>query len=104
MINKKLDKIEAILETIKVLVQDNEYLENVDKRCDEVNKQYTQALEVAQDRYDRIQKAIEYIENEMPYLEEPDEEIERCDGAIYMTTKEYDKNILLDILKGGKDE
>jgi hypothetical protein len=52
----------------------------------------------------RIDKAIEYIENEMPYLEEPDEEIERIDGSIYMTMKEYDKNIILNILQNGSEE
>ena len=51
-----------------------------------------------------IRKAIEYIENEMPYLEEPDEEIERIDGSIYMTMKEYDKNIILNILQNGSEE
>ncbi len=48
----------------------------------------------------RIDKAIEYIENDMPYLEEPDEEFERCDGTTYMTMKEYDTSVLLDILRG----
>lgn len=58
-----------------------------------------------EDYKSRCEKAIEYTENEMPYLEEPDEEIERIDGTVYMTMKEYDTNIILNILKGvGKDE
>ena len=51
-----------------------------------------------------IDKAIEYIENDMPYLEEPDEEFERCDGTTYMTMKEYDTSVLLDILRGDSNE
>lgn len=54
MINKKIDEISAKLETIKVLVQDNEYLSKVEKSCEAVNKR-NQILE------NRIQKAIEYI-------------------------------------------
>ena len=52
----------------------------------------------------RINVTIEYVENDFPYLEEPDEEIERCDGTIYMTKKEYDKGILLNKLKGEENE
>lgn len=85
MINKKIDEISAKLETIKVLVQDNEYLENIEKRCDEVNEKYTQALEVAQERFNRIQKAIEYIEND----------------NFWHSQVESEKR-LLDILKGGE--
>lgn len=48
----------------------------------------------------RINVTIEYVENELPFLEEPDEEIERCDGVTYMTMKEYDESILLNKLKG----
>ena len=44
-------------------------------------------------------KAIEYIENDMPYLEEPDDDYENNHKM-----NEYNKNILLDILKGGSDE
>lgn len=85
MINKKIDEISAKLETIKVLVQDNKYLENVEKRCDEVNEKYTQALEVAQERFDRIQKAIEYIEH-----------------LDYKGYAELEK--IINILKGGNNE
>ena len=48
----------------------------------------------------RINVTADYVENEMPYLEEPDEEFERCDGTTYMTMKEYDTSILLKKLKG----
>ena len=46
-----------------------------------------------------INKAIEYIEN-MPYLQEVDEEFENVDGEVYFTYKEWDDTELLDILKG----
>lgn len=89
MINKKLDEISIKLDTIKLLVQDNEYLENVEKRCDEVNEKYIQTLEVAQERFDRIQKAIEYIEQQHLY-------------EIYFNHKE-ETHKLLDILRGNNE-
>lgn len=46
-----------------------------------------------------IDKAIEYIENEMPYLQETDKEYEDVNGNTYFTYKEYDGKELLDILK-----
>lgn len=102
MINKKIDEISAKLETIKVLVQDNEYLSNVEKRCDEVNEKYTQALEVAQDRYDRIQKAIYYIENNSLYKEEVDYDYE--ENPIYVGCNDIKaREELLDILKGSEE-
>lgn len=52
----------------------------------------------------RINKTIEYIENDIPYLEEPDKEFERCDGTTYITKKEYDTSILLNILRGENNE
>lgn len=52
----------------------------------------------------RINVTIEYVENDFPYLEEPDEEIERCDGTTYMTMKEYDKGILLKKLEGEEND
>ena len=48
----------------------------------------------------RIDKAIEYIEKEMPYLQETDKEYEDVNGNTYFTYKEYDGKELLDILKG----
>lgn len=65
----------------------------VDKNI-ELDRKYTQTLEVAQDRFNRIQKAIEFIEN--------------CNHG----TKEYkiyeiattEVEELLDILKGGNNE
>ena len=47
----------------------------------------------------RINKAIKYIENDMPYLEEPDDDYENNHKMI-----EYDKSYLLNILKGDEDE
>ena len=46
-----------------------------------------------------IDKAVKYIENEMPYLQEIDKEYEDVDGNTYFTYKEYDGKELLDILK-----
>lgn len=94
MINKKLDEISAKLDTINVLVQDNEYLENVEKRCDEVNEKNTQALKVALERFEIIQKAIDYIENEAIT------ENLHTDHT-YITINKED---LLDILKGVNNE
>ena len=45
-----------------------------------------------------IDKAIEYIEYEMPYLQETDKEYEDINGHTYYTYKEYDGKELLDIL------
>ena len=92
MINKKIDEISTKLDTIKILVQDNEYLENIEKRCDEVNKKYTQVLEIALERYERIQKAIDYIEIYIDF-----------EDSSKLDTKKELKEIL-DILKGGNNE
>ncbi len=46
-----------------------------------------------------IDRAIEYIENEMLYLQEIDKEYEDINGNTYFTYKEYDGKELLDILK-----
>lgn len=87
MINRKLEEIEAKLETIKVLVQDNEYLSKVEKSCEIVNIR-NEALE------DRIQKVIEYIEekdltNNMNFM----------DDGIGNLFKD-----ILEILKGGNND
>ena len=52
----------------------------------------------------KIDKTVNYVKNEMPYLEEPDEEFERCDGTTYMTMKEYDNSALLKKLEGENNE
>lgn len=46
-----------------------------------------------------INRAVKYIENEMPYLQETDIEYEDINGNTYFTYKEYDGKELLDILK-----
>ena len=63
----------------------------VDKNI-ELDRKYTQTLEVAQERFDRIQKAIDYMEKNMI-----DREI-NCYRIDQMDVKE-----LLDILKGGNE-
>lgn len=45
-----------------------------------------------------INRAVKYIENEMPYLQETDKEYEDINGNTYFTYKEYDGKELLDIL------
>ena len=51
-----------------------------------------------------INRAVKYIENEMPYLQETDKEYEDINGNTYFTYKEYDGKELLDILKGVENE
>ncbi len=63
----------------------NEYIENLEQQ---VKKQ----KEV-------IDKAIHYIEYDMPYLQETDKEYEDINGNTYFTYKEYNSSDLLDILK-----
>ena len=46
-----------------------------------------------------IDKLREYIENEMPYLQETDKEYEDVNGNTYFTYKEYDGKELIEILK-----
>ena len=46
----------------------------------------------------RINKAIEYIKNDMPYLEEPDDDYENNHKMV-----EYDNSILLNILQGSDE-
>lgn len=47
-----------------------------------------------------IDRAVKYIENEMPYLQETDKEyVQDVNGNTYFTYKEYDGKELLDILK-----
>lgn len=48
----------------------------------------------------RINKAIEYIENYMPYVVETDKEYEDVDGNTYYTYKEYTGEEIIKILKG----
>lgn len=49
---------------------------------------------------DRINKAIEYIENYMPYVVETDKEYEDVNGHTYYTYKEYTGEEIIKILKG----
>ena len=55
--------------------------------------------EKSQKQKEVIDKAVKYIENEMPYLQEIDKEYEDVNGNTYFTYKEYDGKELLDILK-----
>ena len=73
-------------EVLKYVIKSNEEKEALEVK-------YTQVLEVAQDRFERIQKAIEYISKHnciATYEEYKPTEYEYCCSAD-----------LLDILKGG---
>lgn len=84
-----------------LLKQENNLLKKENKHlkglCDEHYKSFEKLFK-------RVNDTISYIENDMPYLEEPDEEFERCDGTTYMTMKKYDTSILLKKLKGEENE
>ena len=45
-----------------------------------------------------IEEVREYVENDMPYLQEVDNEYEDVNGNTYFTYKEYDDSKLLQIL------
>lgn len=60
---------------------------------------YEQLQQQCKKQKECIDKAIEYIEYEMPYLQESDKEYEDINGHTYYTYKEYDGKELLDILK-----
>ena len=72
-----------------------EYLFSLENKVEELETKNTQVLEVAQDRFDRIQKAIEYIEKN--YYDT----IEDYKGYVIATIGVEE---LLDILKGGNNE
>lgn len=80
----------------------NEFIiENLKEENKKLQEKYTQVLEVAQERFYRIDKAIEYINEHIKY---------ECDnvfaGMQFYSHHLYDfkKEDLLDILKGGKNE
>ena len=50
-----------------------------------------------------IEEVREYIENDMPYLQEVDNEYEDVNGNTYFTYKEYDESKLLQILDKGEN-
>lgn len=56
------------------------------------------------DLEDKIDKAIEYIENYLPYLEMVDYEYEDMNGDIKYVMKEWEGKELLEILKGSDKE
>ena len=78
-----------------------------DKEIERLNKENTilrqnsQYLVKQKDELEEdINKAIEYIENEMPCLWEIDKEWEDQEDNYHHTYKEYDTQILLNKLKG----
>lgn len=99
----KLAELEHIKEKmnnqVKITINNKEYY------CD---MEVLKLIERLSDKVELLEynrdKTIEYIENDMPYLEEPDEEFERCDGTTYMTMKEYDTSILLKKIRGEKND
>lgn len=70
----------------------NQLNPKMEKELNEYRRGYYKQKEV-------IDKAIHYIEYDMPYLQETDKEYEDINGNTYFTYKEYNANDLLDILK-----
>lgn len=66
--------------------------------CNQCAKLLNETEQQCKKQKEVIDKAIEYIENEMPYLQETDKEYEDVNGNTYFTYKEYDGKELLDIL------
>lgn len=93
MINKKLDEIKASLGVIEELMQDNKYLENLDKGLEKEKH-------INIDLQNRINKTIEYIDKNKQktiaaYGDNYDDDFEIC-------LWEEDIDNLLEILRGGK--
>lgn len=65
-----------------------------------LNNSYQRILNALNETIERNSKAIEYIENEMPYLWEVDDVWEDIEGNYQHNYKEYDYQILLNKLKG----
>lgn len=74
------------VETIRIASQSiQNYIEQLEQQCKK--------------QKEVISRAVKYIENEMPYLQETDKEYEDVNGNTYFTYKEYDGKELLGILK-----
>jgi hypothetical protein len=73
-----------------------------DNHKEEISRRRKSKYNYSKTYKERIDKAINYIEYEMPCLWEVDEVFEDMNGRYYNTWKEYDENKLLDILKGEK--
>jgi len=81
MINKKIDEISAKLDTIKLLVQDNEYLSNVEKSCDKVNKRN----QILEDKNKKLEQENKKLKKEIKKLE-AELELYR-DNELYLNNK-----------------
>lgn len=79
----------------------NEELEKQNKNLKEDFKRHIDRIN---ELTNRIDKVIEYIENELPYLEMVDYEYEDMNGDIKYVMKEWEGKELLDILKGSDKE
>ena len=110
---KAKDKIKQLQEENKNLKQINEEHRKLNGELREENEKSKNgvSLEKASDKTmiltqkfvieqlkTRINKAIEYIKNDMPYLEEPDDDYENNHKMV-----EYDNSILLNILQGSDE-
>ena len=82
----------ALLDYITNLQEENKILNENNQAMQE---EMARTWKIADDYKSKNDKAIEYIENDMPYLEEPDDDYENTHKM-----KEYDKSILLTILQG----
>lgn len=85
-----LDEVKTLLDYITNLEEENRILKELNV-CVGCNNNL--------DYKSRIDKALDYIVNDMPYLEEPDDDYENNHKMI-----EYDKSILLNILQGEDKE
>lgn len=79
----------------KEIREKNIFLQDKIEKYKKSNEEY---IELNKELYYRIDKAIEYIENDMPYLEEPDDDYENNHKMV-----EYDNSVLLNILQGSDE-
>ncbi len=82
----------------KLTGEDKETYDLLIYGCNQCAKLLNETEQQCKKQKEVIDKAIEYIENEMPYLQETDKEYEDVNGNTYFTYKEYDGKELLDIL------
>ena len=102
--NQKISELYAVIENQEKIIRDLQEKINTYENPEDMTLFYmwldTKAKDKMKDLQQRINNAIKYIEKEMPYLQEIDEEYEDVNGNTYFTYKEYDGKDLLEILKG----
>jgi len=102
-------EIKEIPENVKFVLEDVNsnilwnYITNLQQENERLKEILIWKQEHEKELHTRIDKAIEYIED-MPYLQETDEEFEDIYGNIYHTWKEWTADVLLNILQNGNDD